>query len=175
MSNQANPAALTAITIACSLLLCANEPPSGECVSSSQSEALQIADIVFRGKVVEIEDVELGPMNRDDKEGLVRPSAVSNLKAVTFLVDRAWKGAVAQSVTVIAFSRVSMGGAYQFVKNSEYVVYALDDVDQAWLRIRTQSSKHRVYSVGVSCPLRIRNDIQRESVLLGKGRIPKSR
>lgn len=153
------------------IFLWAGNMAGDECVVISQKQAFHAAALVFRGRVMNIEDISLrddGPEHSEQEK--VRLAVVSPLKGVEFKVTRVWKGPRSSSVKVIAFTTVSMGGGYQFKRGEEYIVYALDDIGSGRGEIRQFSGGGKVYSIGLTCPIRIRTDVDPEAHILGHGR-----
>jgi hypothetical protein len=143
-----------------------------ECRERTRREAFRDAALVFRGRVDKVEDLKaFNPIDRDTgKLAIQKPSG---LDVVTFAVDHVWKGPVTSSVRLLTFGSPSVGGGFQFSLGKKYVVYAMDDVDQAApADIRRFSAKSHVYSVGIGCVMRVRADSENESRSLGRGRSP---
>jgi hypothetical protein len=145
-----------------------------ECAEGTRQEAFRGAAIVFRGRVERIEDLKV--FNPIDKEnGKLATEKRSGVDVVTFAVDRVWKGPVTSTVRLLTFDSPSVSGSFPFRLGRQYVVYALDDVDQmAPADVRRFSAKSHVYSVGMGCVMRVRTDTENESRSLGRGRSPQS-
>jgi hypothetical protein len=136
---------------------------ASDCVAASQQQAYQAAVVVFRGSVVKIEDTAatVDPVDRDTGKLALQP--VSGFKIVTVAVSRVWKGPSTSTIQLFVLEHPSMGTGFQFRVGSEYVIYALDDVEQNWSEIRRFSQQSRVYGIAVGCTLRVRVDVDAEA------------
>ncbi|SRR5579871_77426 len=139
----------------------------------SQEKAFQSAILVFRGKVVSVDDVDLpppGPM-AGGKIPLQPSPDSTEPKLTTFSVDYVWKGHVTSVIKLFGFVHPPEGDGYRFRVGRQYVVYCSTEVDPGWAPLDRLRESHSVYDLGL-CPLRIRMDVANEARLLGKGKVP---
>lgn len=129
------------------------------CIEASQRQAFRHAFAVFRGTVVQVQNMDAGER--------------SEPMLVTFKVDRGWKGPVAETMRVFVFGSPPLGDGYHFREGQRYIVYATNDVPQDWDLLRKFRGGSVVYGIGSMCPWRVRADVDEESRKLGKGRPPK--
>ena len=122
------------------------------CIEISQKASFRQAVVVFRGTVLDVE--YLYPDKRDGPF------------VTTFRADRKWKGPVT-SVMIIYSRRPWLNGEYQVGR--QYIVYAVNDINQNASDIRKASKGHTVYSIGFVCPQRLPADVAEESRKLGRG------
>ena len=139
---------------------------ANDCVAAPWREAYQNAVLVFRGKVIKIEDTAATVDPVDGATGKLALQPVSGFKVVTVATSKFWKGPSSSTVQLFVLENPSMGTSFQFRVGSEYVIYALDEVEQSWSEIRRFSQQSRVYGIGVGCILRVRVDVDAEVRLL---------
>jgi hypothetical protein len=143
-----------------------------ECVEASQREAFRAAAIVFRGRILRIEDATSSGDVIAHQKGTV-PYALSEAgspKIVTLAVDRVWKGTSGATIHLFVLEHPPFGAGFQFHVGSAYVIYAHDELDPS---TRPPRSGSKLYNIAVSCTPRVRSDVETESRLLGKGKAPK--
>lgn len=141
---------------------------ASECLAAPQKQAFRAAALVFRGRVLRVEDTTPATISNEPGKVALQPSEPSGPRVVTLRVSRIWKGPAASTIQLFVLEHPPLGTGFQFHVGSEYVIYALDQVDQDWAEIRPFSKKSRVYDIGVSCTLRVRSDVANESRLLDK-------
>jgi hypothetical protein len=143
-----------------------------ECVEVTQREAFRTAAIVVRGRVTRVENLRrFDPVDRES--GKLALERASDPYVATLAVDQTWKGPLTSAIQVLAFGHPAIGTGFQFRVGSEFVVYALDEVNQDTPpSIRRFSGRSRVYGIGLGCVLRVRTDVVGESRVLGRGRSP---
>ncbi len=141
-----------------------------ECSEIPQRTAYRRAAVVFRGKVVNIQHMNLVEV-RNPKTGKpeLQPPSLDDHTLVTFDVDGAWKGPVTPTMRVHATVHALMCTGYQFEQGREYVVYAVPLLNPNWKPLQQLVQGAPVYDVP-NCPLRVRTDVQQESRLLGRSR-----
>jgi len=100
------------------------------------------------------------------------PRATDDETLVTFHVTAAWKGPATTVLKVYAIARPSMCAGYKFRENTEYVVYASNNLDQNGDWLKPFSNGAIVYDIA-ECPLRVRTDVLAEVDRLGPSRRPK--
>jgi hypothetical protein len=139
---------------------------ANECVAVSQQQAYRAAAVVFRGRVVKVEDTAatVDPVDRNAGKLALQP--VSGFKIVSVSPSKIWKGPSSSTIQLFALEHPVLGNGFQFRVGSEYVIYALDEVEQNWSEIRRFSERSRVYGIGVGCTLRVRLDVDTEARLL---------
>lgn len=154
------------------LILAAGRLLACTCIEVPQKTALHSAVAVFQGKATKVEHMDMVEAF-DPVSGKVekRPPKVDDYTVVTFRVSKAWKGPVTSTMKVQATARPSMCSGFEFREGKEYIVYATDDINQDWDKLRPFAERLHVYGIG-NCPLRIRADADRESRLLGRSRAP---
>lgn len=147
---------------------------ANDCVEATQRESFRAAALVFRGRVSRIDDLAAVPSSSDNQMGKapLEPSISSDPKLITFSVERVWKGKVGKIVQTFVLEHPPMGTGYQFRLGSEYVVYALNEIGQKWQPARQTRRRQRIYDIGITCTLRVRTDVSKESHLLGLGKSP---
>ena len=107
------------LLLAISLCFPPSAPPSSMCSclirpgpdSARGLAALRIADVVFVGKVASVVDT-------------TQSTGIPHFLRVTFMVQQAWKGHVAKSITVLT----GAGGGdcgFEFVVGTQYLVFAM--------------------------------------------------
>jgi hypothetical protein len=122
--------------------------------------AFGAAAIVFRGTVERVEDpTSIEPTNRETGKLNIQP--VSGYKMVTFRVNQSWKGQRTSTVQVFV-----LGRGFVFKPLNEYVVYAVDEVNQNWPVVSGFAKQSKVYGIGVGCVMRVRADVEPESKIL---------
>ena len=140
-----------------------------ECRKVEQREAFRHADMVFRGRVTQIDHLRLvheGDAVRVEAER--NPPGVDDHTVVSFNVLTRWKGKMARGIKVYAVGRPSMCDGYRFEEGTEYVVYTRH-MEPPWPELE-KSAGGAIYEVG-PCPLRVvRDGIGREVRALGRGR-----
>lgn len=144
-----------------------------ECIEVSQEKAFESAVVVFRGKVVEIDHLTMLEVT-DPATGKseLRPPTTGDHTVVTFAVDGGWKGAVTSIMKVHATFNGTVCPGYIFQKDHEYVVYGTELLNPSSDAIQKLAKGMHVYDV-FDCPLRVRTDVQEETKLLGKARVPR--
>jgi hypothetical protein len=160
---------LTALAaLGCSLLITALH--ATDCVEISQKDAFRAASIVFRGKVVRVEDAteEVNPVDVVSGKLVLQRSGAGGTRIVTFAVSRTWKGSPNSEMQLLTLERPAM-----FVVGVEYIVYGLDEVNQQWAKIRRFSERSKVYGIGFPCVLRVRTDVEIESRRLERSKAAK--
>lgn len=147
---------------------------ANDCVEPTQRESFRAAAIVFSGRVSHIEDLAAAPSSLENQmsKAPLEPSISSDPKLITFSVERVWKGKVGKTVQLFVLEHPPMGTGYQFRLGSEYVVYALNEIDQKRPTARHPRKRQRIYDIGITCTLRVRTDVPKESHLLGLGKVP---
>src|SRR5260370_35975330 len=146
-----------------------------ECAEPSKRQAFKDAVVVFRGKVTKID--HMNPIEwHGEGDGAVKlasiPRATDDQTLVTFHVTTSWKGPVTPILKVYATARPSMCDGYKFNEDTEYVVYATNNLSPNWEELKRFSNGDLVYEVG-QCPLRVRTDVAAEVGRLGPGHRPK--
>ena len=163
------------IVVSAALLLVGFAPPAlgEECISLGPKRAYRSADVVFLGTVIEMNSVRdsLEPLRRAGELALER-AVPGNPYVARFAVSRVWKGKVGVSAQVFGLGLPEMGSAFRFRVGETYVVYALDDLNQRQPHLADFAKHSRVYSVGVTCVLRVSANVAREEKHLGLGRKP---
>jgi hypothetical protein len=164
MTGQRLPIAVLAVMFSTRLLGC-------ECAELRQQVAFKYAVVVFQGTVTHID--HLNPIDEQPKTGAVQgvpiPREVDDHTVATFRVTRAWKGPVKNGIKVYATARPSMCDGYKFKDGVEYVVYASLNLHPEWEELKPYSQGATIYGID-DCPLRIRTDLNAESIRLGRFR-----
>lgn len=128
-------------------------------------EAFREAALVFRGTVQRIEDpAAVEPVNPETGKLNIQPA--SGFKIVTFQVAQTWKGSKAATVQVFVFERPPTGGGFVFQQHMEYVVYAVDVVNQHAPMVERFAKQSKVYGIGLGCVMRVRHDVENEAKIL---------
>jgi hypothetical protein len=140
-----------------------------ECLEVSQRQAFRVAFLVFRGTVIRVQDLAGEPLS-DVRTGERQPALSGRDGAilVTFAVNRGWKGPVTPRIQVVVVERPTTGASYRFQYGREYVVYAIDHINQDWAALRRLSGGAVVYGLD-PCTARVRTDVAEESRRLGRG------
>jgi hypothetical protein len=139
-----------------------------ECGESPKPEiAFRKAALVFRGVVRRIEDPSaIEPI--DPATGKLNIQPVSGFKIVTFQVSEVWKGRMTAMVQLFVFERPPTGGGFIFQQGGDYVVYALDVVNQRAPMVEKYSTRSKVYGLGLGCVMRVRRDVNVEAKQLDR-------
>jgi len=151
-----------------SIVNCVGVAMGFECIEASQKEAFRTAAIVLRRRVLSIEDTTPQAVSNEPGKLALQPSDPGGPSVVTVAVSKMWKGPAASTIQLFVLLHPPFGTGFQFHVGSEYVIYALDEVDQDWVKIRSFSKKSRVYNISMTCRPRVRADVANESRLLDK-------
>jgi hypothetical protein len=137
-------------TVVLSLLGCPTPVVGSDCISMSQRDSFSKSVLVFEGRARRVVPVVEGQVD-----------------LVIFDVDQVWKGPVEKAVTLAASRRPAMGNGYTFQEGQQYVVYAIDTVNQDWAELKPLASGAFVYGLN-GCTPRVRTDVTEEARLLGR-------
>ena len=92
----------------------------------SQRHAFRSAILVFRGKVVKIEDVGVPPLEYvgGGKVPMQPATDSGEPKLATFEVEQVWKGRTVVKIKMFGFMHPPEGDGYRFQLGNDYVVYS---------------------------------------------------